>query len=61
VAVEATEIIALDGGRLRQALESDEDLAAALYPRILRSVARRLEGTRLQLLDLFGVPEDRAW
>lgn len=61
VAVEATDMVAFDGARLRQALESDEDLAAALYPRILRSVARRLEGTRLQLLDLFGTPEDRAW
>jgi CRP/FNR family transcriptional regulator, cyclic AMP receptor protein len=61
IAVEPTELIALDGGPLRAALESDEDLAAALYPRILRSVARRLEGTRLQLLDLFGQPEDRAW
>jgi CRP-like cAMP-binding protein len=61
VAVESTEMIALDGSPLRQALESDEDLAAALYPRILRSVARRLEGTRLQLLDLFGQSDDRAW
>lgn len=61
IAVEATEIVALDGAPLRQALDADEDLASALYPRILRSVARRLEGTRLQLLDLFGGPEDRAW
>ena len=61
VAVEPTEAIALDAAQLRSALETDEDLAAALYPRILRSVARRLEGTRLQLLDLFGQPEDRAW
>jgi CRP-like cAMP-binding protein len=61
VAVEATEAIAFDGPQLRVALESDEDLAAALYPRLLRSVARRLEGTRLQLLDLFGAPEEHAW
>jgi CRP/FNR family transcriptional regulator, cyclic AMP receptor protein len=61
VAVEATETIVLDAAELRLALESDEDLAAALYPRILRSVARRLEGTRLQLLDLFGQDQDRAW
>ena len=59
--VEPTQLIAFDGPQLRQALEADEDLAAALYPRILRSVARRLEGTRLQLLDLFGKPEDAAW
>jgi CRP/FNR family transcriptional regulator, cyclic AMP receptor protein len=61
VAVEPVAAIAFDGPQLRQALETDEDLAAGLYPRILRSVARRLEGTRLQLLDLFGKPEDRAW
>jgi len=61
VAVERSEVIAFDGPPLRLALESDEDLAAALYPRILRSVARRLEGTRLQLLDVFGRPEDRTW
>ena len=61
VAVEPSEVIAFDGPGLRHALESDEDLAAALYPRILRSVARRLEGTRLQLLDVFGQPEGRAW
>jgi CRP/FNR family transcriptional regulator, cyclic AMP receptor protein len=61
VTVEPVVALAFDGPRLRQALETDEDLAAALYPRILRSVARRLEGTRLQLLDLFGKPEDAAW
>jgi len=61
VAVEPTEAVAFDSQQLRQALETDEDLAAALYPRILRSVARRLEGTRLQLLDLFGQPEEQTW
>ena len=61
VAVEPVVAIAFDGPQLRQALEVDEDLAAALYPRILRSVARRLEGARLQLLDLFAKPEESAW
>ena len=61
IAVEPTLLIALDSTPLRLALESDVDLAAALYPRILRSVTRRLEGTRLQLLDLFGRPEEQAW
>ena len=61
VAVEPTEAIVLDAASLRLALESDEDLAAALYPRILRSVTRRLEGTRLQLLDLFGQAQEQAW
>ena len=61
IAVAPIAAIAFDAARLRQALEADEDLAAALYPRILRSVVRRLEGTRLQLLDVFAQPKDRAW
>jgi len=46
---------------LREALDRDEELAAALYPRILRSVARRLEATRLQLLDLFAQDTGTPW
>ena len=46
---------------LRDALDDDEDLAAALYPRILQAVARRLDATRLQLLDVFGQAEEPAW
>jgi CRP/FNR family cyclic AMP-dependent transcriptional regulator len=40
--------------------ERDDDLAAAIHPRLLKLVARRLDATRLQLLDLFG-SGDRAW
>jgi CRP-like cAMP-binding protein len=61
VAVEPTEAIMFDAVALRAALEEDDALAAALYPRILRSVARRLEATRMQLLDVFGKDVDRAW
>jgi ABC-type sulfate/molybdate transport systems ATPase subunit len=46
---------------LREALDRDEELAAALYPRILHSVARRLEATRLQLLDLFAQDTGTPW
>jgi len=48
------ELVAFDGPALRERLASDQQLAAELYPVILAAVARRLEGTRLQLLDLFA-------
>lgn len=46
---------------LRAALRADDALAASLYPRILETMARRLQGTRLQLLDLFAGQVDSAW
>jgi CRP/FNR family cyclic AMP-dependent transcriptional regulator len=61
VAVEPTEAIVFDAVALRAALEEDDGLAASLYPRILRSVSRRLEATRMQLLDVFGRDPDTAW
>jgi CRP-like cAMP-binding protein len=53
VALTPAEIALFDGRRLRDHLERNQPLAANLYPLVLRAVARRLEGTRLQLLDLF--------
>jgi CRP-like cAMP-binding protein len=61
VAVEPTSGVVFPARDLREALGNDEELAAALYPRILRSVARRLEATRLQLLDLFGQDATPPW
>ena len=56
VAIEPSELIAFDGMDLRLALAEDDRLAAALYPRVLEAVSRRLSATRLQLLDLFTAP-----
>ena len=53
VALTPVELALFDGRRLREHLERDQQLAAGFYPLVLRAVARRLEGTRLQLLDLF--------
>jgi CRP/FNR family transcriptional regulator, cyclic AMP receptor protein len=53
VALAPTELVLFAGEELRQALAADDRLAAQFYPILLRAVARRLEGTRLQLLDLF--------
>lgn len=61
VAVAPTRALILEAEALRQMLEAEDELAAALYPAILRSVSRRLEMTRLQLLDLFGTPGDQPW
>ncbi len=46
---------------LRTALHADDALAASLYPRLLETMARRLQGTRLQLLDLFAGQLEGAW
>ena len=61
IAVVPTEVLAFAGEPLRRALEADLALAAAFYPRVLRAVARRLGGTRLQLLDVFTAPGVEPW
>jgi CRP-like cAMP-binding protein len=50
-----------DAVTLRDALRDDETLAAELYPVVLRAVARRLAGTRQQLLDLFSQRQVEPW
>ena len=61
VAIEPSELIAFGGMDLRLALAEDDRLAAALYPRVLEAVSRRLSATRLQLLDLFTHREPDPW
>jgi CRP-like cAMP-binding protein len=61
IAIEPSELLVFEARALRDALDEDEDLAAALYPRLLRAVSRRLEATRLQLLDVFARAEEAAW
>jgi hypothetical protein len=46
---------------LRMALAAEPTLAAAVYPRVLQAVSRRLEATRLQLLDLFAQTTQGPW
>ena len=53
IAVTPTQAILFDGDELRTALAIDCELAAAVYERVLVSVARRLTATRVQLLDLY--------
>jgi CRP-like cAMP-binding protein len=54
VATESSQALVIEGIQLRAALKEDHALAASLYPRVLKAVARRLRATRLQLLDLFA-------
>jgi CRP-like cAMP-binding protein len=61
VALVDTELAVFEGERLREALTTDQTLAADLYPVLLNAVARRLEGTRLQLLDLFSQRWVEPW
>ena len=60
VAVQPTRAVTFERDDLRQALASDCDLAAAVYARLLASVARRLSATRFQLLDLYK-PGAQSW
>lgn len=53
-AVEATRAIALDGRCLRRKCEMDKDLGYELLKRFVNIMDRRLQATRLQLLDLSG-------
>jgi CRP-like cAMP-binding protein len=60
-AIEPIEAILFEGAALRAALRDECELAAALYPRILVAVARRLYATRLQMLDLFATQQVKEW
>ena len=53
-AVELTRAIALDGACLRGKCEEDHDLGYELLRRFSTMIVRRLEATRLQLLDVYG-------
>lgn len=61
IAMEAVEAVVLPATRLRAELAADAALAATVYPRVLRAVARRLEATRTQLLDLYSREEPVPW
>lgn len=55
-AVELTRAFALDAACLRNKCEEDHDLGYELFKRIAPVIVDRLQATRLQLLDLYGVP-----
>ena len=51
---ELTRVIALDGRCLRQKCEADHDLGYELLRSFADILARRLDATRLQLLDVYA-------
>jgi CRP/FNR family transcriptional regulator, cyclic AMP receptor protein len=53
-AIEMTRMIALDGKCLRNKCENDHHLGYELLKRFGDIMQKRLESTRLQLLDLYG-------
>jgi CRP/FNR family cyclic AMP-dependent transcriptional regulator len=55
-AVELTRAFALDAECLRRKCEEDHDLGYELMKRFAPVIVDRLQTTRLQLLDLYGVP-----
>jgi CRP-like cAMP-binding protein len=61
VALTDTELAQFDGPQLRELIAANAALGAQLYPVLLKAVARRLEGTRLQLLDLFSQRGSEPW
>ena len=54
-ALELTRAIALDGRCLRRKCEEDHDLGYELLKRFGHIIGQRLDATRFQLLDLYGV------
>ena len=55
VALELTRVAAFDGRCLREKCEHDHDLGYELMKRFAQVMAQRLQATRLQLLDVYGV------
>ena len=53
-AVAETRAVALDGECLRKKCESDHDFGFEMLKRLSQVMERRLEATRMQLLDLYG-------
>ena len=58
-AIQDTRAIALDGKCLRTKCEQNHDLGYEVLKRFAQVVDRRLEATRIQLLDIYAVPPSR--
>lgn len=61
VSLEPVTVIAFAAADLRDRLRADPELAAAVYPRVLEVLGRRLGATRQQLLDRYGTDLAEAW
>ena len=61
VSLEPVKVIAVEAEALRAELKADCVLSAGVYPRLAEALARRLEATRQQLLDLYGSEQRPPW
>jgi CRP-like cAMP-binding protein len=61
VSLEPVHVVAFDAAQLRERIRSDCELTAGIYPKIAEALARRLEATRQQLLDLYGSEQSEPW
>ena len=60
-AVEDTRVLALDARCLRGKCEQDGVLGYKFLSKLVHVMAERLQGTRLQLLDLYGAKPKNLW
>lgn len=56
---EETEAVLFDAPCLRRVLAEDHEVAYHLLPRFVSVMSERLHAARLQMLDLYGAPDDR--
>lgn len=52
--LEASELIRLDGGKVRQLMEDDPVFGREMAMRVGQIILQRLQATRLQLMDFYG-------
>ena len=53
-AVRSVRVIAMDGKCLREKCERDKAMGYELMKRLSHTMVKRLQATRLQMLDLYG-------
>lgn len=58
-AIERARVLSLDAKCLRGKMESDHRLGYEMYKRFIPVIAKRLEGARLRLIDLYGRPDEQ--
>lgn len=61
VTLEPVHVIGIDAAALREQVRIDCVLSAGIYPKIVQALARRLDATRSQLLDLYGSERTEVW
>ncbi len=54
VAVENSQMVAIDAARLRELCEKDHDIGYQIMKRIASALSQRLIACRLQVLDMYG-------